>query len=56
MIAQKNIPIIESALNVPSPFKGFYADDAQEMLSRLIDKAGADGRQTDIKNMLVRLL
>lgn len=51
-----NIAVIESAFNKPSPFEGFYADQAQEMLSRLTDKANQDSRQTDVKNLILKLL
>lgn len=51
-----NLAVIESAFNEPSPFKGFYADEAQEMLSRLIDKANQEGRQDEVKNLLLKLL
>jgi hypothetical protein len=51
-----NVAVIESAFDKPSPFKGFYADEAQEMLNRLIDKANQEGRQDEVKNLLVKLL
>lgn len=51
-----NLAVIESAFNKPTPFKGFYADEAQEMLNRLIDKASQEGRQEDVKNLILKLL
>ena len=51
-----NIAVIESALKKPAPFKGFYADEAQEMLSRLIDRASQDGRNDEVKNLILKLL
>lgn len=51
-----NLAVIESAFNKPSPFKGFYADEAQEMLNRLIEKANQEGRQDDVKNLILKLL
>ena len=51
-----NLAVIESAFNKPSPFKGFYADEAQEMLNRLIEKANQEGRQEDVKNLILKLL
>jgi hypothetical protein len=51
-----NLAVIELAFNKPSPFKGFYADEAQEMLNRLIEKANQEGRQDDVKNLILKLL
>jgi hypothetical protein len=51
-----NVAVIESALHKPSPFKEFYADEAQEMLNRLIDQANQEGRQDDVKNLILKLL
>jgi len=51
-----NIAVIDSALKKTSPFKGFYADEAQEMLNRLIEKASHEGRQDEVKDLIRKLL
>src|SRR5262249_39669883 len=39
---EANVKLIESALSKTSPYQGFYADDAESMLSRLIDRGKKD--------------
>ena len=39
---ESNVKLIESALSKTSPYQGFYADDAESMLSRLIDHGKKD--------------
>ena len=38
----KKVGVIEAALSKPSPYEGFYGDDAESMLSRLIERGNKD--------------
>ncbi|MCA1568257.1 MAG: L,D-transpeptidase [Acidobacteria bacterium] len=52
---EDNMRVIESAVGGDSPYRGFPADLAAQMLSRLIDRKAAEGREQEATTLMGKL-
>ena len=50
-----NMQVVEAALEETSRFKGFYVDQAAQMVSRLIDKNAAEGNEPQARKLMLKL-